>query len=45
MTSTVEYLCDEMGLEIPEWVEDVPGCEERWFVSGTKHPKLREISG
>jgi len=43
LASTVEYLCDEMGLNIPEWIEDVPSCREPWFVSGTKHPKLREI--
>jgi len=43
LASAIEYLCDEMGLEAPEWVEKVPGCNERWFVSGTKHPKLIEI--
>ncbi len=39
MASTVEYLCDEMGLEIPEWIEDVPGCEGPWFVSENENMK------
>ncbi len=43
LASTVEYLCDEMGLEIPEWTEDVPGCMAPWFVSGLENLKAITI--
>lgn len=43
LASTIEYLCDELGLEPPGWLARVPGCQEPWFVSETKHPKLIEI--
>jgi hypothetical protein len=33
LASTVESLCDELGLETPEWVWNVPACRKPWFVS------------
>lgn len=43
LASTIESLCDELGLEPPAWVGGVQGLEEPWFVSETKHTKLLEI--
>ena len=34
LASTVEYLCDEMGLTPPHWLENVPSCQVPYFVSG-----------
>jgi len=43
LASTIEELCDEMGLEPPEWVEAVPGCDGPWFVSGLESLKAIAI--
>ena len=43
LASTIEYLCDEMGLQPPRWVEDVPGCEGPWFVSELENLKAIAI--
>ena len=43
LASTVEYLCDEIGLEIPEWIEEVPGCKDPWFVSENENMKAIAI--
>ncbi len=43
LASTIEYLCDEMGLESPDWVWDVPSCKEPWFVSGYENLKAISI--
>ena len=42
LASTVEYLCDEMGIETPNWIWKVPSCKEPWFVSG--YDNLKAIS-
>ena len=42
LASTVEYLCDELGVETPNWVWEVPSCKEPWFVSG--YDNLKAIS-
>ena len=34
LASTVEYLCMEQGVDVPEWVRNVPTCKNPWFVSG-----------
>jgi hypothetical protein len=44
LASTIEYLCDEMGIEIPAWVWDVPSCREPWFVSGYENLKAISIA-
>ncbi len=31
--STIETLCDEMNLPMPEWLEDVPACKQPCFLS------------
>lgn len=39
LASTVEYLCDELGLEAPVWLAAVPACKTPWFVSGMENLK------
>jgi hypothetical protein len=45
LASTVEYLCDEHGIEPPGWIWDVPSCPEPWFVSGIENLKALAIAG
>lgn len=44
LASTVEYLCDELGIETPGWVWDVPSCKEPWFISGYENLKALSIA-
>ena len=39
IASTIEYLCNELKLETPEWILDVPACKTPWFVSGIESIK------
>jgi hypothetical protein len=39
LASTAEYLCDELGLESPAWLADVPACKTPWFVAGVENLK------
>lgn len=39
LASTVEYLCDELGLTPPFWLESVPSCQTPYFVSGVESLK------
>ena len=43
LASTVEYLCDEMDLDIPEWIEDILGCKGPWFVGDVENLKAISI--
>ncbi|MDZ7292621.1 MAG: hypothetical protein ONB44_21580 [candidate division KSB1 bacterium] len=43
LASTVEYLCDEIGMESPEWVQKVPACKAPWFVAGIESLKAIAI--
>ena len=43
LASAIECLCDEMGIETPNWVWDVPTCKEPWFVSGYENLKAISI--
>ena len=43
LASTVEYLCDEINLEPPEWVWNIPSCQDPWFVSGVENLKAITI--
>jgi len=43
LASAIEYLCDEIGMEPPEWVWDVPPCKDPWFVSGMESLKAITI--
>lgn len=37
--STAQYLCDELGIETPEWILRLPACKDPWFVSGMESLK------
>jgi hypothetical protein len=43
LASTIEYLCNEMGINPPEWVGDVQPCNDPWFVSGMESLKAITI--
>lgn len=43
VAASVESLCDELGLEVPLWVEQIPACQEPWFVSGLERLKAITI--
>lgn len=43
VAATVESLCDELSLEPPPWFEEIPECEEPWFVSGIERLKAITI--
>ncbi|MDM8548620.1 hypothetical protein QUF72_01030 [Desulfobacterales bacterium HSG2] len=43
LASMVECLCDELELEIPDWVWNVPSCGEPWFVSEMENLKAISI--
>lgn len=43
LASTVEYLCDEMQLNFPPWVGDVPPCRDPWFVADMESLKAISI--
>lgn len=42
VASTAESLCDELGLESPGWLAQVPASKEPWFVSRVE--KLKAIA-
>ena len=44
LASTIEYLCDESGIEAPTWVWEVPQCKDPWFVSGVENLKAIAIA-
>jgi hypothetical protein len=43
LASTVEYLCDELKIEWPDWTSDIPACKEPFFVSGIENLKAMAI--
>ncbi len=43
IASTIEYLCDELHIKVPEWVLKVPPLKEPWFVSGIENLKAITI--
>ncbi len=43
IASTIEYLCDELKMKVPEWVLRVPPSREPWFVSGIENLKAITI--
>lgn len=42
VAATAEALCDELNLEPPPWLSQIPDCEEPWFVGGIE--RLKAIS-
>ena len=43
LASTAEALCDELGIEPPEWLASVPACREPYFVGGLENLKAISI--
>ena len=43
LAGTIETLCDEMDIEIPEWLENVPPCREPCFLSRVEALKTFSI--
>jgi hypothetical protein len=43
LASTIEKLCDELSLEIPVWIKQIPPCKEPYFVSGLENLKAVSI--
>ena len=41
--STIETLCDEIGIQIPSWLDDIPSCSRPYFVSGLENLKAITI--
>jgi hypothetical protein len=35
----LEKLNDELGIECPRWILEVPACKDPWFVSGLENLK------
>ena len=43
LASTAEALCDELGFEPPAWLNEIPACDEPYFVSGFENLKAISI--
>ncbi len=43
LAGVIEYLCDEMNLPAPYWLNDVPSCHTPYFVSGIENLKATAI--
>ncbi|MGI8786925.1 MAG: hypothetical protein ACR2HG_04090 [Pyrinomonadaceae bacterium] len=43
IASTTESLCDELKMEIPDWLSKIPPCNEPYFVSGIENLKATAI--
>jgi hypothetical protein len=43
LASTAESICKEINLEIPDWISEVPACDEPFFVSGFESLKAAAI--
>ncbi|MCG3158414.1 MAG: hypothetical protein DKINENOH_05056 [bacterium] len=39
LAATAHYLCDELKIETPRWVLEIPACKDPWFVSGLESLK------
>ncbi len=39
IASTVEYLCNELRINYPEWTAKIPACVHPYFVSGIENLK------
>jgi hypothetical protein len=43
LASTVEAVCDELHIEVPEWLSNVPACADPYFVAGLENLKAISI--
>ena len=43
LAATVESLCEEMNLTLPDWTQTVPACEKPFFVAGFESLKATAL--
>lgn len=43
LAGVIESLCDEIKIAIPAWLDDVPACQEPYFVSGVENLKASAL--
>lgn len=43
LAGVIEYLCDELTILAPEWLNEVPYCQKPYFVSGIDNLKATAI--
>lgn len=43
LASTIETLCEEFNLQIPQWTKKVPACDAPFFVAGFESLKATAI--
>lgn len=43
LASVIETLCDELGMEIPNWLCKIPPCREPYFMSGMENLKAMSL--
>lgn len=43
LASTAEAICDELGIEAPDWLTQIPACADPYFVSGLENLKAISI--
>jgi len=43
LAGVIEYLCDELEISIPDWLQDIPSCREPYFVSGMDNLKATAL--
>jgi hypothetical protein len=43
LASTAEALCDELGIEPPGWLAEIPACQDPYFVAGFENLKAISI--
>ena len=43
LASTAEALCDELGINVPTWLAEVPAAPEPYFVGGLENLKAISI--
>ncbi|MFT3742923.1 MAG: hypothetical protein QM785_01390 [Pyrinomonadaceae bacterium] len=43
LAGVIETLCDEMHLNIPSWLDQIPSCKEPFFMSGFESLKAAAL--
>lgn len=43
LASTAEAICDELGIQPPDWLASVPACTDPYFVAGIENLKAISI--
>ena len=43
LAGVIETLCDELKIAIPNWLNEIPGCKEPYFVAGFESLKASAL--